>query len=69
MTDTTETSAFRIDVANLCLWRRKGAGVDKRLDLPPKTFDVLRYLVENVGRLISHDELLTALWGDVHVQP
>jgi DNA-binding winged helix-turn-helix (wHTH) protein/tetratricopeptide (TPR) repeat protein len=69
MTDTTETSAFRIDVANLCVWRRKGAGVDKRLDLPPKTFDVLRYLVENAGRLISHDELLTALWGDVHVQP
>ena len=35
----------------------------------PKTFDVLRYLVENAGRLVSHDELLTALWRDVHVQP
>jgi DNA-binding winged helix-turn-helix (wHTH) protein len=69
MTETTETSALRIDVANLCLWRRNGAAVDERLDLPPKTFDVLRYLVENAGRLVSHDELLNALWRDIHVQP
>jgi predicted ATPase/DNA-binding winged helix-turn-helix (wHTH) protein len=69
MTDTTETSAFRIDVTNLCVWRRNGAGADERLVLTPKTFDVLRYLVENSGRLVSHDELLTALWRDIHVQP
>jgi DNA-binding winged helix-turn-helix (wHTH) protein/tetratricopeptide (TPR) repeat protein len=69
MTDRAETSAFRIDVANLCVWRRNGAAVNERLDLPPKTFDVLRYLVEHEGRLVSHDELLTALWVDIHVQP
>jgi DNA-binding winged helix-turn-helix (wHTH) protein len=69
MMDTTETSAFRIDVANMCMWRRSGGAADERLDLAPKTFDVLRYLVENAGRLVSHDELLTALWRDVHVQP
>lgn len=69
MTDATEPSAFRIDVTNLCVWRRNGAGVDQRLELTPKAFDVLRYLVENPGRLVSHDELLTALWRDVHVQP
>jgi tetratricopeptide (TPR) repeat protein len=69
MTGETEVPAFRIDVANLCVWRRNGAAVDERIDLPPKTFDVLRYLVENAGRLVSHDELLTALWRDVHVQP
>lgn len=69
MRETAETSALRIDVANLCLWRCNGAAVDERLDLPPKTFDVLRYLVENAGRLVSHDELLNALWRDVHVQP
>src|SRR6202012_2628091 len=66
---TGESESFRIDVANLCVWRRNGAAVDERLDLPPKTFDVLRYLVENAGRLIGHDELLTAVWRDIHVQP
>ncbi|WP_167558921.1 ATP-binding protein [Bradyrhizobium canariense] len=43
--------------------------MDQRLKLPPKTFDVLRYLVENAGRLVTHDELLHALWRNVHVQP
>jgi DNA-binding winged helix-turn-helix (wHTH) protein/DNA-binding CsgD family transcriptional regulator/tetratricopeptide (TPR) repeat protein len=69
MTDTTEASDFQIDIANLCVWRWNGSAVAERLDLPPKTFDVLRYLAENAGRLVSHDELLTALWRDVHVQP
>ncbi len=30
---------------------------------------VLRYLVENPGRLITHDELLDALWPETYVQP
>jgi len=34
-----------------------------------KAFDVLRYLVEHPGRLITHDELLDALWPGVAVQP
>ncbi|HWT44866.1 MAG TPA: tetratricopeptide repeat protein, partial [Vicinamibacterales bacterium] len=28
----------------------------------PKSFDVLRYLLENPGRLVSKDELLSAVW-------
>ncbi len=35
--------------------------------LRPKTFDFLCYLVANPGRLISKDELLTALWPNVNV--
>jgi DNA-binding winged helix-turn-helix (wHTH) protein len=64
-----EMASFRIDLDNLCLWRNSGTGPDERLKLTPKTFDVLRYLVENAGRLITHDELTTALWRDVQVQP
>ena len=30
---------------------------------------VLRYLVDNPGRLITHDELLDALWPETYVQP
>jgi DNA-binding winged helix-turn-helix (wHTH) protein len=68
-TDVVKMASFRIDLDNLCLWRNSGAGSDERLNLTPKTFDVLRYLVENTGRLVTHDELLTALWPDIHVQP
>ncbi|HLZ66677.1 MAG TPA: AAA family ATPase [Aliidongia sp.] len=69
MAEVTEGSSFRLDLVNLCLWRKDATGADERLDLTPKTFDVLRYLVENTGRLVTHDELLAALWRDVHVQP
>ena len=35
--------------------------------LPPKTFDMLLYLVEHHGHLIKKDELLDALWADTFV--
>ncbi len=55
---------FGLDTRNECLWRE-----NTQLALPPKPFAVLRYLVENPGRLVSHDELLDALWPDTYVQP
>ena len=36
-------------------------GADVRLR--PKSFEMLCYLVENHGRLVSKDELLNAVWG------
>lgn len=35
--------------------------------LPPKELAALRYLIENAGRIVTPNELRTALWGDVHV--
>jgi tetratricopeptide (TPR) repeat protein len=35
----------------------------------PKPFAVLRYLAEHAGRLVTQDELLTAIWPDTYVQP
>jgi adenylate cyclase len=35
--------------------------------LRPKTFTVLKFLAENAGRLVSKDELLSAVWPDVTV--
>ncbi len=37
------------------------------IELPPKPFGVLRYLAERPGRLITKEELLSAVWPDVHV--
>ena len=55
---------FRLDTGNECLWRE-----GEQLALPPRPFMVLRYLVEHPGRLITHDELLDALWPETYVQP
>jgi predicted ATPase/DNA-binding winged helix-turn-helix (wHTH) protein len=56
--------SFAIDMSNECLWHKGG-----QLDLPPKPFAVLRYLVDHPGRLITHDELMDALWPETYVQP
>ena len=53
---------FLLDPANALLWR----GQD-RIALPPKPFGVLCYLVEHAGALATKDELLDAVWGNLHV--
>src|SRR5215469_10639019 len=55
---------FRLDAENHSLWRG-----EERLSIAPKAFDVLRYLVDNSGRLITQDELLEALWPETYVNP
>jgi TolB-like protein len=42
-------------------------GADGEIALRPKTFEVLRFLVENAGRLVSRDEILDAVWSNVTV--
>jgi TolB-like protein/DNA-binding winged helix-turn-helix (wHTH) protein/Tfp pilus assembly protein PilF len=56
--------AFRLDTANQCLWRGQG-----RVAIPPKPYDMLRYLVENPGRLVTQDEFLEKLWPETYVNP
>ena len=56
--------AFRLDTSNECLWED-----ERKVLLPPKPFGVLRYLVEHADRLVTHDELLDALWPETYVQP
>src|ERR1700674_1556471 len=61
-THTLSFDAFTLDVSRGCL--RRGAD-DVRLR--PKSYDVLRYLVENPGRLVSKEELIRAVWRDAFV--
>ncbi len=56
--------SFRLDYVNQCLWRG-----DVRVEVKPKPFAVLAYLVTHAGRLVTQDELLAAVWPDTFVQP
>jgi DNA-binding winged helix-turn-helix (wHTH) protein/pimeloyl-ACP methyl ester carboxylesterase len=40
---------------------------DRDVQLRPKAFDVLRYLAEHDGRVVSKEELIRAAWPDVFV--
>jgi len=53
---------FEVDQLRGCV--RVG---ERNVDLRPKAFDVLRYLAENAGRLVSKAELHDAVWGRVAV--
>ena len=53
---------YSLDVVRGCL-----RAADREISLRPKSFEVLRYLVENAGRLIAKQELYEAVWADVVV--
>jgi TolB-like protein len=53
---------FTLDLARGCL-RAEGRDIDLR----PKSFEVLRYLVENADRLVSKEEIVNAIWSNVVV--
>ena len=55
---------FRLDRANYLLWRN-----GDRVPVAPKAFDVLAYLVQHAGRVVTQDEILEALWPETYVNP
>jgi TolB-like protein/DNA-binding winged helix-turn-helix (wHTH) protein/Flp pilus assembly protein TadD len=56
--------AFRLDTANHLLWRN-----GERVPVAPKGFDVLVYLVEHAGRVVTQDDVLGAVWPETYVNP
>lgn len=54
---TLQFDSFTLNLTRGCLLR----GTDE-LKLRPKSFEVLKFLVENEGRLISKEELIETVW-------
>jgi TolB-like protein/DNA-binding winged helix-turn-helix (wHTH) protein/tetratricopeptide (TPR) repeat protein len=55
---------FRLDTVNHLLWRN-----GERVPIAPKGFDVLAYLVQHAGRVVTQDEILEELWPETYVNP
>jgi len=51
-----------VDLPNARAWKAQ-----KSLAIEPKAFRLLVYLLENRGRLVEKDELLSAVWADTFV--
>jgi len=60
--ETYRFGEFTLDVDRGALFRD---GTEIRLR--PKSYEVLRYLVEHAGHLVSRDDLLDAVWADTVV--
>jgi TolB-like protein len=57
---TFSFAGFRLDLQQGTLGNQNG-----EIELRPKSFEVLRYLVGNAGRLVAKEELLQAVWPNV----
>lgn len=55
---------FRLDLSNERVWRE-----NHRIHLRPKTFAVLRYLVEHAEQLVTKEELMRAVWPGTYISP
>ena len=60
---TIAINGVRADFGSETLCTESGQPIDLR----PKTFAVLRYLVEHAGRLVTKDELMQAAWPGITV--
>jgi TolB-like protein len=62
-----DAQIFRFEEYTLDLKRGSLRAGDREIELRPKSFETLRYLIENAGRLISKDELIKAIWPNTTV--
>src|SRR5262245_64841536 len=58
---------FRFEGYTLDIARNALRSADREVALRPKSFELLRYLVENPDRLVTKEELLKAIWPNVTV--
>jgi adenylate cyclase len=66
-TQAANAQIFRFEGYTLDLRRGCVHAGEREIELRPKSFETLRYLVENAGRLVSKDELIKAVWPNVTV--
>jgi adenylate cyclase len=60
-------ATFRFAEYTLDVLRGSLRTADREVELRPKSFEVLCYLVENAGRVVTKEELIKAVWPDVVV--
>jgi len=58
---------FRFEGYTLDIARNALRAADRELQLRPKSFEVLRYLIENADRTVAKEELMKAIWPNVVV--
>ena len=63
-TNIYEFGEFQVDAVKSLLIK----GKDESLPLTPKVFDLLLYLVQNSGKIIEKDELMSVIWTDTIVE-
>ena len=48
--------------------RRKVKRNGEELKLTPKEFELLMFLARHAGKVVTHRQILTAVWGPAHIE-
>lgn len=64
--ETSGDAVLRNGPLHMDLVRHEVTLDDKPLPLTPKEYDLLRYLMINRGRMLTHKDLLKKVWGEAH---
>jgi two-component system KDP operon response regulator KdpE len=62
-TPVVKAGDLRIDIA-----RHKVMRGESEIRMTPKEFDLLRLLAQNAGKVVTHRQLLQAVWGPAHLE-
>jgi len=62
-TPVVKAGDLKIDIA-----RHKVMRGEAEIHLTPKEFDLLRLLAQNAGKVVTHRQLLQAVWGPAHLE-
>jgi two-component system KDP operon response regulator KdpE len=62
-TPIVKAGDLKIDIA-----RHKVLRGENEIHLTPKEFDLLRLLAQNAGKVVTHRQLLQAVWGPAHLE-
>ncbi|GAB2179311.1 response regulator [Dongia sp. agr-C8] len=62
-TPVVKAGDLKIDIA-----RRKVTRGEAEIHLTPKEFELLRLLAQNAGKVVTHRQLLQAVWGPAHLE-
>ena len=62
-TPVVKTGDIKIDIA-----RHKVTRGEAEIRLTPKEFELLRMLAQDAGKVLTHRQLLQAVWGPAHIE-
>jgi two-component system KDP operon response regulator KdpE len=63
-----EAPVFRNGPLSVDLINRRVMLGDTEIHLSPKEYSLLRYLVGNAGKVVTHQQLLKEIWGPAHLE-
>jgi len=64
----SETPVLRVGNLEVDSMRHRATRAGAELKLTPKEFELLSFLARHAGRVVTHKQILTAVWGPAHTE-